>query len=254
MGDRLVSDGAGTIDAYCTLGVDREYDLTARALIDAMDAARVERAVVAPVDRALAVLNREGNEYVLSAVREFPGRLIAACAANPWYGAVAESEFRRALGEGARMLVLHPWVQGYQANDELVFPLLEIAARERVPVYIHTGQPGNSTPHQVSMLAARFVEVDFLMGHAGATDFWNDAVEAARMNANVYLESSLARPFQFAGYLEKLGAGKGITGSGAPLNDLVFEWEELRKHVRAEAWAQVTGGNLAALLSKRGDL
>jgi predicted TIM-barrel fold metal-dependent hydrolase len=243
-----------TIDAYCTLGVDREYDLTAGVLIEAMDAAEVDRAVIAPVDRCLAVMNREGNDFVLRAAREHPRRFIPACSVNPWYGAAAEAELRRTLGEGARMLVLHPWVQGYQANDELTFPVIGIAERERVPVYVHTGQPGNSTPWQVAGLAARFAGADFLMGHSGATDFWNDAVEAAGVGENVYLESSLARPFQFAGYLGKLGAAKGIAGSCAPLNDLVFEWGELRKHVPAPMWAQVAGGNLAALLGKRGAL
>lgn len=243
-----------TIDAYCTLGLDREYDLTAEALVEAMDAARLDRAVVAPVDRSLAVFNREGNDFVMRAAREHPRRLIAACSVNPWYGVAAGYEFRRALDEGARMLVLHPWVQGYQANDELVFPLLAIAERDRVPVYIHTGQPGNSTPHQVAELALRFAGADFIMGHSGATDFWNDAVAAAGSCANVYLESSLARPFQFASYLGQLGAGKGIAGSCAPLDDLVFEWDELRKHVPEAMWAQVAGANLAALLGRRGEL
>ncbi len=245
---------AEMIDAYCVLGVDREYDLTAGTLVEAMDEAEVDRAIVAPVDRSLAVMNREGNDLMLSAAREHPRRLIPACSVNPWYGAAAESELRRAIGEGARMLVLHPWVQGYLASDELTFPVLEIAGLERVPVYMHTGQPGSSTPWQAADLATRFPGVDFIMGHSGATDFWNDAVEAAGTRENVYLESSLARPFQFAGYLEKVGAAKGIAGSYAPLNDLVFEWTQLRECVPAAMWSQVAGGNLAALLGKRGAL
>ena len=50
------------IDAYCTIGVDREYNLTASGLLDAMDRAYVDRAVIAPVDRCLAVRNQEGND------------------------------------------------------------------------------------------------------------------------------------------------------------------------------------------------
>lgn len=38
-----------TIDGYCTLGVDREYDLTESALLYGMDRAGVDRAVIAPV-------------------------------------------------------------------------------------------------------------------------------------------------------------------------------------------------------------
>jgi hypothetical protein len=200
------------------------------------------------------VFNREGNQALCRAAREHSRRFIPACSANPWYGAEAEGELRRALDEGARMLVLHPWVQGYLANDELVFPLLAIAERERLPVYVHTGPPGNATPHQVVQLAERFPGADFLVGHSGATDFWNDAVEAALARENVYLESSLARPFQFAGYLARVGAGKGICGSAAPLNDLAMEWEQMRRNVPRGAWSQVAGGNLRTLLEKRGAL
>ena len=96
------------IDAYCVLGVDREYDLTAEALIRAMDRAGVERSLVVPVDRYLAVENQLGNRYVSEQSRLHPRRLIPACAASPWYGQSALDEFRRALADGARMLVLPP--------------------------------------------------------------------------------------------------------------------------------------------------
>jgi predicted TIM-barrel fold metal-dependent hydrolase len=243
-----------TIDAYCTLGVDREYNFTPAALLAAMDAAQVDRAIIAPVDRALAVFNREGNSAMLDAARAHPRRFLPACSVNPWYGAAATTELARALARGARMLVLHPAVQGYLATDELVFPILALAQRERVPVYIHTGPPGSATPHQVAELALRFPAADFLIGHSGATDFWNDAVDAALSAPNVSLESSLARPFQFARYLERTGPAKGICGSGAPLNDLAFEWEQMRRNIPETFWPQVASGNLQALLEKRGAL
>ena len=243
-----------TIDGYCTLGVDREYNATESALLAAMDRAGVERAVIAPPDRFLAVDNREGNQCMRDAARAHPRRFIASCCANPWYGNRAVEQVRRAVEDGARVMVLHPLVQGFQANDELVFPLLEEAAQQRIPVYVHTGPPGSSTPWQVVDLALRYPGVDFLMGHCGATDFWNDVPGSAAAAPNIYLESSLARPFQFANYLRAAGAEKGVVGSWAPLNDLEFEWEQMRKFLPAEAFAMAAGANLARLLGKRGAL
>jgi hypothetical protein len=40
-------------DGYCVLGVDRENDLGADTLLEAMDRAQVDRAAIAPVDRRL---------------------------------------------------------------------------------------------------------------------------------------------------------------------------------------------------------
>lgn len=242
------------IDGYCVVGVDREYDLTEEALLGAMDAAGVERSVIASVDRLLAVDNRAGNERLLRAAAGHADRFVPSCSVNPWCGAGGVEELRRALGQGARMVVVHPAVQGYQANDELVWPVLEVALAERVPVYVHTGNPGSATPWQVVDVAERYPGLDLIMGHCGATDFWNDVVEACRAAPNVYLESSLARPFLFNSYLEKVGHRKGIMGSFAPINDLVFEWEQMLDALPPDQVDEVCGGNLGRLLGKRGEL
>jgi len=242
------------IDSYCVLGVDREFDLTEERLLQAMDTAKVDRAVIAPPDRYLAVFNREGNDMMLAAGSKHSERFIPACTVNPWYGAQGIDELTRAVAEGARMLVLHPCVQGYQANDELVWPVLEAAMREKVPVYIHTGPPGSATPWQVVDLAERFPELDLIIGHCGATDFWNDMVEAGRAAPNAYFESSFARPFAFSRYVEEIGVRKGIVGSFAPLNELTFEWAQMRDVLPPEEFAPIYGENISRLLSKRGPL
>lgn len=240
-----------TVDGYCAIGVDREYDQTEEVLLGAMDRACVERAVVAPTDRHLAVLNAEGNDVVLDAARRHHDRLIPSCTANPWFGQAARHEVHRRAEQGARILIIHPYVQGYLANDELVWPLLEAATEERLPVYVHTGPPGNATPWQVVDLAERFPDTDFIIGHCGATDFWNDMPFAASAAANVYFESSLARPFQFARYVKSVGTDRGIVGSFAPISDLEFEWAQMRDMLSPSDYADVYGPNLLRLLGKR---
>lgn len=242
------------IDCYCALGIDREFDLTADTLLALLDKADVERAVIAPTDRQMAVNNREGNNFLLANAQQHSDRFIPSCSVNPWFGKTAELELKRAIAEGARMLVLHPFAQGYVADDELVWPLLDIAGHERVPVYFHTGPHCNSTPLQIMHLSHRYREVDFIIGHSGATDFWYDAVASARGADNCYLESSLARPFNFTNYMNQLGATKGIMGSYAPINDLPFEWEVMQRHLYGPTNECIYGSNLLRLLEKRGPL
>lgn len=100
------------IDCYCAVGIDREFNLTAKKLLKAMDKAGVEMAVIAPVDRYLAVDNRIGNKRLLKAAQKHPDRFIAACSVNPWYGPKSVVELQRCVAEGARVLVLHPFIQG----------------------------------------------------------------------------------------------------------------------------------------------
>jgi predicted TIM-barrel fold metal-dependent hydrolase len=237
-----------TIDGYCTLGVDREYDLTTDLLLSHLDAAAVERAVIAPPDRALAVDNRTGNDAMLAAAAAHPERLIPACTANPWYGEAAANEVVRAAAAGARLLVLHPQVQGVAANDELVLPVVD--AVPALPVYVHTGPPGVASPWQVAELALLRPHTDFIIGHCGATDFWNDVPVAAAAAGNLYIESSLARPFSFKTHLDTIGRGKGIMGSAAPLTALPFEWTEMERLFPRAEWPDVYGGTLRGLLEK----
>lgn len=107
------------IDAYTTPGTERETRLNASDLLRAMESAGIDRAVIAPEDREIAVANAAGNQQMIDLARASAGRFIPACAANPWFGRAAVDEVRRAAGEGARMLVLAPALQGFVLTDEI---------------------------------------------------------------------------------------------------------------------------------------
>ncbi len=240
------------IDGYCVLGRDREYDLSPDELLRAMDGAGVEKSVIAPVDRALAVDNRKGNDEMLKIAHNYPDRFIPCCSVNPWFGRTAMNELKRAAGNGARFLVLHPAVQGFVANDELVFPVLEKADDLKIPVYFHTGVPGMSTPWQIVDLTERFPDLDIIMGHCGATDFWNDMLPVIKHAQHLFFESSLSRPFIFKNYLLAASRERCIMGSFAPLNNFSFEWEAMRLELPQDSYPEFYGGTLEKLLMKRG--
>jgi predicted TIM-barrel fold metal-dependent hydrolase len=237
-----------TIDACVTIGNERETILAAPDLLRQMGRAGVDRAVIQPQDREIIVDNQAGNDRMLRLAKAHPGQLIAACTANPWYGDRAVETVRRAIGEGARMLVFAPSLQGFILGDEVLFPLLDSVAQARVPVYVHTGPHLHAAPWQLMSVAERYPSLPFIMGHSGATDFWNDVPSAASAAPNIYLESSFARPFTFKGHLDKAGGHRGIAGSGAPRNDLEFEWAQLRMVFPPPGHADLYGGTIAGLL------
>ena len=238
-------------DGYCTLGVDREYDLDEAALLKAMDAAGVDRAIVGAAPRRMAVRNHEGNDFILRAAAANPSRFIPTCTANPWLGGEAIEEARRAIGEGAQMLVLDPVVQGFGLGDDLAYPLIEAATDCGVPVYVHTGGYHHGTPAQLGLTARRFPRTTFIMGHCGSCDFKVDAVEVARGHPNIFAETSLTRSFGAVSLVEALGDRRVIMGSAAPLNDLVFEWRETIKLIPEQDHPGFYGGTIQSLL--RGD-
>jgi len=205
-----------TIDSHVYLGDGRHLSQNTSTLLRLMDEAGVERAIACPVDRCLAVHNAEGNDVVISAVREHPDRLMGMACANPWYGDGAVSELRRALDSGLHGLFLHPNYQGFGLGDHIVDPLIEVAADFGVPVYAHTGTAGIAEPFHVAELARRFPEVNFIMGHAGSSDYGEDAVRALEFAGNVWLETSRNGPANFGFWKVKKCLSRVVFGSSAP--------------------------------------
>lgn len=240
------------IDAYVTLGGEYETAYRAEDLVCDMDQAGVDWAVVAPADREMAVFNRQGNDFIHAEAKRFTDRLIPACSINPWYGEDGLSELKRAHEKGARILVLNPTLQGFMMNDGLAEPLIGKAEDLNVPIYVHTGPHLYGSPWQLVDCALMFPHVNFIMGHAGATDYWNDVPSAGKAASNIFIEGSFARPFIFKAHLDAVGVERGIMGSCAPLNNLRFEWEQYRSYMSDIRYRALFGDNMARLLGMKG--
>lgn len=179
------------VDAHVRLGPGREVSLDADTLLRTMDMLGIDRAVVAPGERATAYDNRAGNDLVTSAVAASGGRLSAYAVANPWR-ADAVDELARARDAGAAALAIDPAIQGFDLHDGLVDPLIDFAASAGWLVYVRTGTPPAALPLPLAELALRHPGVSFLMGRSGATDFWIDAAPALHRAPNLYADTCYA--------------------------------------------------------------
>ncbi len=241
------------VDANCFLGEGHYTKLLPEDLIAMMDAAGVDQAVVCPVEDCVTVYNREGNDYLVAAMRAFPGRLFGFATVNPWYGAAAVAELRRAVATGLRGLYLNSSIQGYFIHDDLVDPVIAVAQEVGLPVYFHTATPIYALPLQLAELADRFPEVAFIMGHVAAADFWIDAVPAARMHRNIYVETSFRSGIRtLRQAVDELGADHVLFGSGTPISMMDVELAKVRLlGLEGEAAAAVFGNNLLRLIGER---
>lgn len=239
------------IDAHVRLGDGRDATLSAAELLAAMNGLGIDRALISPQERCLAVDHREGNAFVADAARASGGRLLAYAVASPWRGARALDELARAAEQGAVALALDPAVQGFDLLDGQVDPLIEAAAERGWPVYVRTGTPSFALPLQLAELAFRHPAVAFLMGKSGATDFWIDARPALERAANLYADTAYAPWDAVLADLAAppIGTGRLIFSTDMPLSDPLLE------RGRHDAWslpdeerAAILGGTLARLL------
>ena len=229
------------IDGHVFLGKTIYMEQSGETLIANMDRLDVDVSVV--VASPPGPFYGEANAYVLEAVKEHPGRLVALFRANPHLEG-EEDRFRDALGRGFSGLQLDPTNDGYGVGGDRMEPVVRVAEEAGVPVYIHSGDSIFCPPEAVADYASRFQEVNFVTSNS------RRAFRAVKDCSNIYLTT---RPFPTLafqrGYADELDLGKLIFTSDAPLGNLDLELKRVElSRIEDETRERILGGNLRRIL------
>lgn len=237
------------IDAHCHIGDGVVKVQTADALLKNMDVNHVNMSVITPVEEYTAVYNEEGNAYILSQVNAHKERFIGFAVANPWYGKNGLQLLERYLGEGLKGIKFNPVIQGFKINDEIIYPFIEIAAKYSIPVYFHTGTPVCAMPFQLYYLAKRYPEVNFIMGHTGYADFWQDIPYIAQHSDNIWFDTSLSLTSRTEAIIEACGYDKIVFASDSPHSNLEYEIKKVvQTGAESKGLETMMYSNIAGLL------
>src|SRR5580700_3068309 len=170
-------------DAHIHIGdyFDINAKFPASELFAYLDRYNISKAALSAVTKNIP----GDNELVADAMKLDPGRIVGLAHIDPT-SADALDQTEAALSKGFRGLKLHPHYDAYMVFDSrITFPLLEKAAKHRLPVLIHTGTPPMTTPMHIGNLAQHFPDVNFIAAHMGLVDSSLETVEAGRMADNV---------------------------------------------------------------------
>lgn len=198
-----------------------------------MDRLEIDKAVLVPVkprDYHLAPM----NELVADAVQRYPDRFLGLCRVDPWQGKAAVAEVQRGFEElGACGLYLDPWEENFQANDQVVVPLLQEAGRYDKPVVLNAGHVRVSHPAQIRDVAFRFPAVQFVAGNGGQINICGILLfEARRMLEacpNVVIETAGTYREDFLEEIAtEVGEERVLFASGSPIYDQEFEMARVR--------------------------
>ncbi len=239
---------------------------TAEDLIAALDEAGVDMAVTFGFAWADEDLCREHNDYVLDAVRRYPGRLVGFAVVQPLAGHQAMADAGRALDQGLRGIgELMPDGQGYTWDDEAVQPFVRFVAGRGVPLLTHANEgPGHDYPGKGGVgpamlyrLALRHPDLVLVCAHwGGGLPFYELMPEVRAACRNVYYDTA-ASVFLYDDAIYRVAQacapGKALFGSDYPL---VRPGRYLRR-IRAlglppEVEAALLGGMAARLVGLAG--
>lgn len=194
--------------------------LTADQMIAAMDKNGIERSVVSYMD----------NAVIEDAVKRFPSRFTGLIWVNPYHGEADLTLAERLIREnGFKGIKLHPLFDAYTANDEIVHPVMELAGRLNVPVFVHSGHPPFSLPHSIAQLAQDFPAIPVVLVHMGHGNgiYVQASLDLSRRIDNLYLETSgMPMHTKIREAYNTVGHERIFWGSDAPFH--LYEVEMLR--------------------------
>jgi predicted TIM-barrel fold metal-dependent hydrolase len=187
-----------------------------------MDRFGIERSLVIPfpvVDDWQAE-----HDVVGTAVREHADRLCGAVSMYPSPEAVFREEVRRCREEyGFRALKLQPQYHGLNPFCRQSDFFFKTALENGMAVVWHTGAGVPfSLPSLLMAPARRFPDLRIVIAHCGGGLFMHEAMLAAILCQNVFLELSSLLPHQVLEILSEIPSERLMIGSDLPEN-LEFE-------------------------------
>jgi hypothetical protein len=196
------------------------------------------------------------NELTLNAVKNHPDRFTGLVWVNPLTGEKAVNKIREGCKEwGFRGIKLHPLMDAYLPDSEIVHPVMEQAEKFKIPVLFHCGHPPWSLPWHFENLADRFSEVPIILGHMGHGHivYINGAISVAQKFDNVYLETSgMPMHTKIKEAVDKVGLNKVLYGSDAPFGHPAFELKKVEvSGLKKHEISRVLGENAQELFKLR---
>jgi len=203
-----------------------------RELISAMDANRVDRAVIFGFPWTNIRLSKTHNDYILEMVQKYPDRFIGLGCFDPASpGAAAEAERCLAGGLcGIGELAFYQSGIDDVALEQLA-PVMGMCAERSLPVLIHTNEPVGHDYHgktpitlsQIYGLIKRFADSKIVLAHWGGGLFFYTLMkkEVKESLKNVYFDTA-ASPYLYDPEVYQIaikfaGIDKILFGSDFPL-------------------------------------
>jgi predicted TIM-barrel fold metal-dependent hydrolase len=214
-----VRNGFRIYDTHAHLGAARHSgrECSAAEMLANMDRHGVERAMLIPFP--VVEDCRAAHDLIAQAVREHPDRFRGAACMDP-FAPLEEfrDEIKRCAEElGFRAIKLQPQYQGLNAASERGEFFFETASTHKLPVIAHTGAGAPlSLPSLFIVPAKKFPKLPVILAHAGGSAYVLEAIVAAGVCPNIYLELSSLMPHHVLDVLLQVPSQRLMIGSDLP--------------------------------------
>jgi predicted TIM-barrel fold metal-dependent hydrolase len=189
--------------------------MDAETMLRDMDAHGIDRSLLIPYP---VVENpRAEHDTIAAAVAAYPDRF-TGCACVPPYASDFHDEVRRCAEElGFRGLKLQPQYHGLNPVSRRSEFFFEAALKHKLPVIVHTGAGAPfALPSLYIAAASRYPDLPIVLGHAGGGLYVLEAIVAAGVCSNIYIELSSLMPHHVQEVLIHVRSDRLMIGSDLP--------------------------------------
>jgi predicted TIM-barrel fold metal-dependent hydrolase len=189
--------------------------MDAETMLRHMDAHGIDRSLLIPFPVVEDV--RAAHDGIAAAVRAYPDRF-AGCACVPPYASDFHDEVRRCSEElGFRALKLQPQFHGLNPVSQRSDFFFEAALQYKLPIVVHTGAGAPfALPSLYIAPALRYPDLSIVLGHAGGGLYVLEAIVAAGVCSNIFIELSSLMPHHVNEVLAHVRSDRLLIGSDLP--------------------------------------
>jgi predicted TIM-barrel fold metal-dependent hydrolase len=212
-------DGFRIYDAHAHLGVARHSGRrqTAEEMLRAMDRSGIDRALLIPFP--VVEDYRGAHDGIAAAMHAHPDRFSGAACIDPF---IPEADFRAEVHRcaaylGFRALKLQPQYQALNPVSGRGDFLFAAALEHKMTLVVHTGAGAPfALPSLYIMPARKFPDLPIVLGHAGGGLYVLEAIVAASVCPNIFVELSSLMPHHINEVLVQVPPGRLMIGSDLP--------------------------------------
>lgn len=134
------------------------------------------------------------------------------------------------VGQGFKGVKLHPDMQGFNADDERLFPMYDIIAG-KIPLMVHSGDPryNFSHPERIRRVLHEFPSIIIIAAHMGGWSMQDTALEFLRDEERCFTDTSSALSSMSVEkamtLINAYGTDRVMFGSDYPIEDPAYNRE-----------------------------
>ncbi len=241
------------IDSHTHLGVSRlsENEYTAEMQLEAQKKWGIDVSLVLPIPKSPGG-PAAAHDEIHKLCKNHPGRFFGVLDLDPSMedGAYWKEAERCVKQLGFVGVKLHTYFHPCNPLSPFTDKVFEMAKQFNIPVIVHTGLISTfGLPSLQVQRAKEFPTVKIVLAHMGYNAYTSEAIIAAQLCENIFLESSWTGPGRVKEAIKKLGSSRVMMGADQLIN-IPWELAKMRNIGLNDAQLEDCLGRTAATVFK----